>query len=400
MPFSPACSAELRLLAACVLQDDAAVLEALKPPIDWYRFERLAEYNDVQSLTGNRLQRLPSPPPVPSDIMGYLLDALREDAVMHLSQTAESVRLVALLGKAGVTALVLKGAALAQQLYGDDPECRRSSDIDILIDSADLDEADRALIAGGFRRSWPASEPPRRGREMFLQLANVFNYVHPKTSQLVELHHRITLNPYWMPVPFGALLAESELVETQFGAFRGISGNPLISYLCWHALSHGDYRLKWFGDLARALRREGQTSLTACLARDARPLERNPAVLADGIAYALTGGSLGAEAPSGWSEAVAHVIADMDGAVDTPMKRSLARLPRELANLRFVMRLSSNWRGKAYGVLRSVSDPRDAEVLRLGRGWSWLYALAGPVLSVRRFLLVALGRASALPPGH
>ncbi len=391
----PAFSAELRLLAACVLLDDAAVLQALRAPIDWHRFGQLAKYNDVQGLAGKRLRGLPSPPPVPAVIMDDLHAALREDAIMHLSQTAESARLIALLDKAGISALVLKGAAVAQQLYGGDPECRRSSDIDILIGEADLDAADRALVSGGFRRSWPEGEPPRHGRDMFLQLANVFNYVHPQTRQLIELHHRITLNPYWLPVSFAALFAESEAVDTRFGSFRCVSGDPLVSYLSWHALSHGDYRLKWFGDLVRALRREQQASLAACLARDSRPLERNPSVLADGIVHVLTGGRLGVEAPDSWGKAVAQVVADMDEAVDTPTKRSLARLPREIANLRFVMRLSSHWRGKAYAVLRTVSDPRDAELLGLGVRWAWLYGLLGPLLAVRRFLLGLLG---VVPP--
>lgn len=384
MPKPVARSADLNLLGACVLGDDTAVAEALHAPIDWGRFARLAAYNDVQGMAGQRLQSAGAA--VPAAVSEQLRDAVRQDAVMHLSQTATSVRLVALLGEAGVPALVLKGAALAQQLYGDHPEWRRSSDIDILIDAGDLDVANRALLADGFHRIWPAHEPPLRGRDMFMQLANVFNYVHPDTRQLIELHYRIALNPHWLPVPFASLFGESERIETRFGSFRGLAGDPMLSYLCWHALSHGDYRLKWFGDLARALRRAGQTSLAACLLRDARPLERNPALLADAALHALTGGALGAAAPARWNAATAHVIADMDAARDTPVKRSLARLPRELANMRFVMRLSSNWRGKSYGLLRGLCDPRDVAVLGLGLRWAPLYGLAGPFLAVRRFL--------------
>lgn len=388
MPLSPplpiACSAELRLLAACVLSDDVAVEQALNVPVDWGRFTRLATYNGVQSLAGQRLQLARAP--LPPEVKEQLLDAVRQDAVMHLSQTATSVQLVTLLGKVGVSALVLKGAALAQQLYADHPEWRRSSDIDILIDEPDLDAANQALLREGFSRSWPDDEPPLRGRDMFMHLANVFNYVHPETGQLVELHYRITLNPHWMPVPFARLLAESELIETRFGSFRGIAGDPMLSYLCWHALSHGDYRLKWFGDLARALRRAGQTGLAACLLRDSSPLEPNPALLADGTLHALTDGALGARVSEGWRAAAAHVIADMDEAVDTPIKRSLARLPVELANMRFVARLSSNWRGKGYTLTRSLCDPRDVGVLGLSARWVPLYCLAGPFLAVRRFL--------------
>ena len=134
MPKPVARSADLNLLGACVLGDDTAVAEALHAPIDWGRFARLAAYNDVQGMAGQRLQSAGAA--VPAAVSEQLRDAVRQDAVMHLSQTATSVRLVALLGEAGVPALVLKGAALAQQLYRDHPEWRRSSDIDILIEQA------------------------------------------------------------------------------------------------------------------------------------------------------------------------------------------------------------------------------------------------------------------------
>ncbi len=391
MPQPIITSAEMRLLGACVLGDDAAVVQALNARVDWHRFVDLAGYNDVLGLAGQRLQQL-ADGAVPPEPKAQMLEALRHDTIMHLSQTATSVQIVTLLGKAGIQSLVLKGAALAQQLYGDHPAWRRSSDIDILIDVAGLDAANEILLREGFHRSWPEHEPPLRGRDMFRHLANVFNYVHPHTDQLIELHYRIALNPHWMPVPFESLLAESELIETEFGSFRGIADDPMLSYLCWHALSHGDYRMKWFGDLARALRRAEQTSLAACLLRDNRPLERNPAVLADATLFELTDGALGAKVPADWHAATAHIIADMDEAANTPVKRSLARLPTELANMRFVARLSSHWRGKGYALTRSLCDPRDVSVLGLSARWVPLYCLAGPFLAIRRFILNMGGR--------
>jgi hypothetical protein len=87
-----------------------------------------------------------------------------------------------------------------------------------------------------------------------------------------------------------------------------------------------------------------------------------------------------------WRPEVARILSALEQPAEMPTTRSLRRLVDEWSNVRFLMRLSSDVRCKAYQVLRSVSDPRDIAMLGLGKQWLVAYALAGPPLAGWRFL--------------
>src|SRR5687768_2648089 len=57
---------------------------------------------------------------------------------------------VAILARAGLRAILLKGPALARWLY-EDPAERRYNDIDLLVEAATFELAENALAAAGFR---------------------------------------------------------------------------------------------------------------------------------------------------------------------------------------------------------------------------------------------------------
>ncbi len=61
-------------------------------------------------------------------------------------------------------------------------------------------------------------------------------------------------------------------------------------------------------------------------------------------------------------------------------------MPEELAELAYRMRIAPGFRARAHHLLVTLSDPRDASTLRLGRSYGLIYAVAGPVLSLARYL--------------
>jgi len=77
------------------------------------------------------------------------------------------------------------------------------------------------------------------------------------------------------------------------------------------------------------------------------------------------------------------------------VKRTWSRVPLELRQLLFVMRLVPGWRGKANEILLTVGDPRDAVSLRLSPRFALVYGLAGPLLALGRFL--KRGKTGAAP---
>jgi hypothetical protein len=387
-PMSP----EFALLAACALLDDGRLAETapplvLRPGFDWDRFVELGRFHGIEQVARARLDRT-VPGAVPAEQAVRLQRWLVQGAALNAAHARMAVRVVGWLERAGIAALVLKGAALAGQLYAPDPDQRVSSDVDILVAPENLRAADRVLRQAGLARSWPPADPPEAARAMFMQLANVFDYRGPVNGELVELHCRATLNPHALPASFEELRAASVPAETGHGTVRTLGGPLLMLYLCHHALSQLPHRLKWFGDVARVLRLAGQTDCAAYVASYPGPLPLGAARL---TGHVLAGFETAIAKAAGEPAAArggpdfARIAAVMERGENVSVARTPARLPLELRQLAFVLRVTGGWRGKAYEILRALADPRDAVSLRLSPRFAVVYALAGPLLSLWRF---------------
>lgn len=91
--------------------------------------------------------------------------------------------------------VVLKGAPLARELYGD-ASARQSGDIDLLVERSDRAAAAEILEELGFRASAPLDDDANRERE----------FIHSDHGLLVDLHWSIAFP--WVPTPdTSALLA-------------------------------------------------------------------------------------------------------------------------------------------------------------------------------------------------
>jgi hypothetical protein len=232
-------SNELALLVACDLATDAElarqIAEANRSGFDWDHFEYLARGNEMAGLVAARLAQT-TPGAVPVKIMESLGKLLQSNIILEMSQTAAAARLTQQLAVAGIRSIVLKGMALSHMLYPAHPYWRSSVDIDILIAPEDLAAADRVIQASGFACSWPERGMPEQGEDMFVLLANVFDYTSPQSGQLIELHHRITLNPSWVTADFDALHSASVAVETGMVRSAALMGQT-SSAICAGTLS-------------------------------------------------------------------------------------------------------------------------------------------------------------------
>jgi hypothetical protein len=85
-------------------------------------------------------------------------DYLKQNEHAYLMAVARSMRqeavekdVVDAFGKQGIPTCIIKGNEIARSIY-DDPNCRSSADIDVLIRTSDLINADKILCANGFMR--------------------------------------------------------------------------------------------------------------------------------------------------------------------------------------------------------------------------------------------------------
>jgi hypothetical protein len=162
-------------------------------------------------LLGTRLRELTSPT-LPASFSAYLDLALATTRQRGLALEALDHRVREDLSRAGIRALPLKGVALGRALYGG-PSLRPTKDIDLLVESEQLDRAAAVLAGRGYRRG---VEDGRQG----LHLALEHEQLPP-----IELHWRV----HWYEDAFSRrMLGGSELGD---GGLRAEPADELASVL-------------------------------------------------------------------------------------------------------------------------------------------------------------------------
>lgn len=231
--------------------DPYADSAALRRVEDWQAVAALSEYHRVGPLLLNGL--------------GAREDLLERSGIAPRLRrrrnriVRRNLRQLALLKQAawrlsanGVPFLVLKGMPLHQRLYGS-PMPRGMKDIDLLVPANMLPCAERALGECGLRRSAPGfKETPMRTRlyRMFLKDCSLTG---SGPGRQVELHWRLTKNPFLLPARFEELYAGSVLVPVGDSAFRTLGDDDQLLYLATHGQGHQWRRIKWLCDIASFL---------------------------------------------------------------------------------------------------------------------------------------------------
>ena len=121
---------------------------------EWKRIYALADRHEVLVLLGNRLNPNSLPPQLQEDFQSKTARTVHKGIVLQ----ALTTRLTALFSKEGITAVTLKGYAVAR-LYPV-PEFRKTTDADFFFDSNDdAVKAGQILCENGFRfsKEWHAN---------------------------------------------------------------------------------------------------------------------------------------------------------------------------------------------------------------------------------------------------
>lgn len=210
---------------------DAAGLEAMKEQ---------AWHEGVAVLVGDRLARNPA---VPEAIRRIGLDWARGQAAGELGRRARLRALLACVEQAGIDALLLKGAALAEWLYPA-PYLREFSDVDLLFASRD-----HALRAAEALKTLGYAMPYRPGRFRH-ELA-----CHGADGVLdLDLHWALSDWPALERLPdFARLHAAAAPLPGLAARVCGLDASDAFLHACVHRASNlvsglGD-RLKWLYDL-------------------------------------------------------------------------------------------------------------------------------------------------------
>lgn len=163
---------------------------------------------------------------------------VRRQRLLGLEQARQTALLSQALQARDIPHVVVKGAPLAQALYGD-PVARASKDIDLLVDPQRMADADAVMVAHGFHRSDAQVDDTRKHRDYRMGMIQV------------ELHNRLIDLPEFVPLDFTEIWSRRTSVLLMGGQVPVMGDIDTFLYLCAHGSEHVWFRLKWLQDIAR-----------------------------------------------------------------------------------------------------------------------------------------------------
>jgi hypothetical protein len=259
-------SDEFVLVATCCRWPHAAeVADDLRrraaDPLDWDLVLRIAERHRVVGLLRHALDAADLP--CPENVKAIINRKSTAIAVQNLALAAETLRLQRHFDEAGIPAVVLKGASLAQRAYGT-TAVKHGRDIDLLVPKPHAFAALRLMESDGYALVDPARELTDAQRHAYIARGYQIELADPRRGARVELHWALSENPHLLAGidPF----AHGQLVPLAGGAVRTLEDADLFAYLCVHGANHFWFRLKWLADLDALLGAIGEAGLEALYA--------------------------------------------------------------------------------------------------------------------------------------
>ncbi|MDQ3916850.1 MAG: nucleotidyltransferase family protein, partial [Actinomycetota bacterium] len=263
-----------------------------RDPDSWEGLAMAARSHGVQGWLARRLRGQAS---VPADFQVRLQAAAARIAGNHRKMLGVAGDALALLDRAQVAALVLKGPALVERYY-DDTTLRAYGDVDLLVRPGDFGPALDALQSAGYAltdRNWDFLVRDLRGQV----------HLTSPTDDVVELHWHLVNGSRQRRT---LRMAPEEIWDAAVEGTLGdapcfvLAREDEIAHLALHAAMHGCNRLVWLLDISAALRAAEAPDWDRVIAR----LRRWRFGTGGGLVLSLAAEWAGAPVPRGVADAL------------------------------------------------------------------------------------------------
>ena len=165
-------------------QDVSALVELCGQHVDWEAVLDGAAWHKLEGLLFRHLGSPALSPLVPAEVKARLGERYRYHLARQMFFRKELKEILQSLGEASVEVILLKGAALVNEIYAGDLGVRPMSDLDLLVRPVQASLADRVLRARGYRSGVDAVTEEQM-RSVDRQLAALSRFGSPV---VVEIH--------------------------------------------------------------------------------------------------------------------------------------------------------------------------------------------------------------------
>lgn len=213
------------------------IAELLQQSLDWDEVIAAATWYAIKPLLYRCLRDNPDKERVPAPVMQQLKKAYDDITLRNMYIYATLARVLPLFKQQGIKCIVLKGAMLADTVYGD-IGLRPMQDIDLLFHREDLPTA--IAIVTGLGYLYEGSKSP----ELYLENHHHITYTNPDTDIPMELHWHISAE--WHPIRLR--ITDQALITRWYERIQRVTlskveawtlcPTDLLFHLCLHFLKH------------------------------------------------------------------------------------------------------------------------------------------------------------------
>jgi hypothetical protein len=303
--------------------------------------------------------------------------------VQMIHKSAVLVKIIESLKGKGIPAIALKGPALAKMLYND-VGMKSSIDLDIFIDIKNCDKAISALYESGFYCSPVYNGLNRKQKKYFF---NNFNHLELSGSDklLIELHWSLFSNKYVMDIPFGKFYEQSQTVEIADTEIPVLNSLHHALYLMGHGAWHQWSRLDWLYDLTLLMLHNRDILPALTIEAKRQGLEKITAQSLE-LSRIYFGANPGVYQEQNIVKNLnLWVVKKAVKAIGGEYERKFRIFPR-IAYKYYQMRLKNSFRYRLKLWVRTGTNMKDWETLKLPENMFFVYFLIRPVLYVWRKL--------------
>jgi hypothetical protein len=252
------------LLCCLRAEPDAAVVRRLDSLVgtEWDAFVTASRKHGITPLVYRRLSPSGTNAVVPAGVMATLRQAYLENSARNIGLYRGLGKILERMCQKGIPVIVLKGAHLAELVYGN-AALRSMSDVDLLVREADLKRVESDLLELGYAPvDYERTPSPDRKH---------FGYTHAKSGLYVEIHWTVLAASYDLQIDVAGLWERSRPAVIAGQTVAVLCPNDLILHLCIHAGEHA-FRvgLPKLCDLCVVVQHEGADIDWTCVLSRAR----------------------------------------------------------------------------------------------------------------------------------
>ncbi len=240
---------ELKMVLVCC-GSERWKAEDLLPVIDWDLFLQLMKRHRLNTFTYSFIK---------NNSILFPEDVINKINNMQLKVTSRSLQLVSELMKIGIVFnennikwLAIKGPAFSLQLYND-PTLRQSIDLDILIESKELEKTIAVLLKNGYKSVHPLPNLNKSFKQ-YLKFSNEIAFVNPITNIPIEIHWKFAPYQILNSFDFNYIYENKKIIKLNNTEIPTLNFEEHVKYVCRHGFIHQWNSLYWLVDIGQLIK--------------------------------------------------------------------------------------------------------------------------------------------------